>query len=126
MSVNDVYPLATQDGKAIPLDVLKPAAFVKLALTTTEAAFDLGEYRLASFLATADVILRFGTVTIGFITSGIPVPDALFLPQGTYIMALMPVGTFRAKTLGAATADVYVQCIEQWAGLGLDKQYTRK
>ena len=123
---SEVYPFATQDGKAIPLDILKPSSLVFYAFTDV-AKTDIvipTTSQVAIFLASEACLLSFEGSLIA-LTSGIEYTKTLLIPKDVIVASVIQ-GTFAQIRGLTASGTLYVQLIEKWAGLALDKQFTRK
>lgn len=121
-----IYPFATQDGKAIPLDIIKPKGIIFQSFTAGASA----QITIPAD-ATVGVIFSDKACAIGF---GVDVPA---LVANTYYptTALIPVGSIVTLALTPGTAyvrgltdsgNIWIQLIEKWAGLALNTQYGRK
>lgn len=123
---SEAYPFATQDGKAIPLDILRPSNFMYLDTIITSAAFTLpAGSKVATFLASENCLLRFDAA-VPAIVSGTPITDCLFLPKNVIVISSVLSEKIHARTIAASSASIFIQCIEKWAGLAMDSQYRRK
>lgn len=126
MAIEQAYPFATQDGKAIPLDVIKSKGIMLLNLTSVASSFTIPEGKeVAILLASTLSVIQPGNTLPDALISGTEYPGGLFIPSGIAVSALLAPGAYKAKTVtGAGT--VYIQFIEKWAGLALSKQFVRK
>lgn len=110
----DTYPLATQDGQAIPLDVVKPTRLLILAAGDEEA---LTEQDILAFITATKgpAIIRFTP------SSGNNRPGAMFIPQDKTRKIALPyyeLQTIACEAIAGETAPVaYVQFIENWSGI---------
>jgi hypothetical protein len=115
----EIYPFTTNDGKAIPLDIVKPIGVTKYALLT-DALTDvntLEENTVVVLYSTVDCLISFtGTLAILPVVNGTTYTDSIFVPAGT-LMTVEPIfGSGKAVALDAA-GSLYVQQVEKWAGL---------
>ena len=122
-----VYPFATQDGQAIPLDILRPSGLVLIAFTDS-ASVELevpDDQSVAIFIATSTCAIQFGSVLPAPLVGSTLYPDTLLVPAGQAVASVLSPGL--CSVLGLSSdGQLFVQFIEKWAGLALDRQYTRK
>lgn len=125
-SPSEIYPFATQDGKAIPLDILKPAALSFFDFTSAAKA-DITisqESSVVMLLATEVCILSFNSALTA-LTAGAEYLNAVLVPKNIIVSCLLP--GYSAQVRGVTASGVlYIQSIEKWSGLALDKQFQRK
>ena len=119
-----LYPLSTEDGKSIPLEVIRPLGAFVLSVAD-EATFTTGAYPVVSIRCTKDAVLVFDSSVV--ISEGVDIADALILPAETIITAAIPVSTpSKIKLMEEGPATLYVQYIQKWAGLGLTRQVVQR
>ena len=125
--LNEVYPFATQDGKAIPLDILKPSWLFLHGFTVDgNSSLTLPASDLVSvFISSEAVIVSFEDVLDSAIVAGMQLPKALYVPKGVIVTCAIPSQQLHARGVAEA-GTLYIQIIEKWAGLALAKQYVRK
>lgn len=121
--INEQYPLTTQDGKAIPLDIIKPSGLIfqdVTALAWSSLTIPSG-MDLAMFRATEDIFVDLNGVQT------IPLPVATFhnsvllVPKGFVVASTINAGTLRA--IGVSKAGrIYIQGIQKWAALSFPRQ----
>ena len=122
----NLYPFATQDGKAIPLDIIRPSALLSLAVNTTAAGpVDItNAYSVGVFFSAVECLVGFGA-SVGYpLTTGVLHTNTLLLPANTILVSSLPSNIIYVSAEKAGI--LYLQLIEKWAGLGLEKQYIRK
>ncbi len=120
------YPLATPDGRAIPLDVVKPVGFLQKAFTTAASGTLTlpSNVEVLSVFASADCYIQFGG-TAAVPADGVVVTNLLYVPKNMRITAAPPATTF--TVIGKTTSGTLnVQLLEKWAGLILDVQQKRR
>jgi len=114
----DAYPLATQDGQQIRLDVVRLIDLTAVVFTsTTGTASDASLIvtdALYVFLASADCIIYFTGVA-----TGSPIKaKAVFAAAGERVSCMLPAGATGISVVGIGSGGtLYVQTIENWAGL---------
>ena len=126
MSLAQLYPFSTQDGKTVPLDIIKPAGLLVQSTALEVASFLMPSYSQVSVIFSSTACLLRSEVTIPEIVSGESYPDLLFIPADIAMtVALLPDTTYYVKAI-ETPGVLYIQGIERWAGLGLDRQYHTK
>lgn len=130
-SSEQLYPLAGQDGAAIPLDIILPESLC--ILTHGESVSLPAGTEL--FIATAteqDALLHFldaaPTTTPGAAVSKVWYQHSAFLPAGLPMSIVVPAGfTFvQARGLSSSLCTVALQSFVKWQGTGLSTQLSRK
>lgn len=123
-----IYPFSTQDGKTIPLDIIKVRSiivqpFVKTGMMALVIPADAV---VAVLYSKAGCVLRFGdTVVPSVFPEGEEVSNCILIPEGGIITTVLTPGT--ASVIGLdGPGTLYIQLIEQWAAIGLPTQYGRK
>ena len=118
MAAPQLYPLSTQDGKHIPLDVVKPlglTAFTMTANTAADITVPVG-YSLVWLYATAACVLHMTAVNLpNALVSGTNYTDSIFIPADTLMTIVVEEGECSLLGLGAGT--LYMNSVEQWAAL---------
>lgn len=121
----ELYPFATQEGKAVPLEIIKPIAALKFSFTTTIASLVLPvSLNLSAIFSTEDCFIDLANV-ITAITSGVTYDNLLFIPKETVVMVMLPTATVKVKG-DTAAGDLYIQGIQKWASMHLPRQFTGK
>lgn len=120
-----LYPFATRDAEAIPLDVIDPLGmrYYDLAATgyqsgTLPAVFELG-YVWAEFGA----IMELASTISGPPTSGTYYPLTIFIPPGVLLTVKFNsnLGFYRIASIGKA-GKFCMQAIRKWNALALQQQ----
>lgn len=126
MSLDQVYPFSTQDGKAIPLDIIRPSGLLYRNFTElAESSLNIPDgYPVAAVIADKPCLVKFAG-SIGILAEDIVYSDLLIVPANTITIVSLLSGVGAVKGLTEA-GTIYVQLIKKWAGLALDKQFTRK
>lgn len=124
LASSQLYPFSTEDGKSIPLEVIRPLGVFVLPVTTGGHAIALdSSFDLVSVLSTVPIIWTFNGDTIA---ENVIIPDALFVPADTIMTVDLPSGAaHHVKSLNGS-GYVYIQGIQKWAGLGLNRQINRR
>lgn len=124
--MEQVYPFSTQDGKAIPLDIIRPSGLLYRnfnASSEIDLIIPTG-YPIAAVIANEVCLIKFNG-SIGIFDENIVYTDLLLIPANTITIVSITPGTGAIKgIINSGTA--YFQLIEKWAGLALDKQFIRK
>lgn len=123
---SQVYPFATQDGKPIPLDIIRPAGLIQISFNNSSSVnFTLTDtYTEGIVLATSACLVRQGT-DIPSMVDGTFYQDMFLVYTDTLITVSLLSGTIYVKGL-SGSGTLYLQLIEKWAGLALPKQFIRK
>jgi hypothetical protein len=126
MTSKQVYPFATQDGKAIPLDIINPKGVIPVAFTQVVKAFVIPDgYEVGALYSTEDSLVRFGNTIPNALVDGTLYDNAVIVPSKAMVTSGITPGNVYVKGL-SASGVLYIQLIEKWAGLGLQMQYGRK
>lgn len=127
-AANQLYPLSSADGVAIPLDIILPlgASFYTVAADAHTVCTIPAGYTTVSIYCDIDVLLDF-TNTEAFPVAG-DYTSALLVHKETIISALLPsTGNVRAIPLVATESGILrIQQVQKWAGLGLAQQLVRR
>lgn len=123
-----LYPLSSEDGKAIPLDIILPlGALLSVVGANDETLVVIPpEYQTVSIWCDIDILLDFtNTETYPILGA---MDNALFVHKDTVISALLPnAGNVRAIPLVADEAGTLrIQQVQKWAGLGLARQLVNR
>ncbi len=120
------YPLATPDGKAIPLDTIRPLGFYLLDFTTGVASSITipSNIEILSIQSTEDCVISFsGTANVP--SSGVLLADSFYLSSDMRV-SISPLSV-NLSVIGAGNDGVLlVQLIDNWAGLSLAVQTNRR
>ena len=123
----EVYPFASQDGMAIPLDIIKPSCLVIKSFSPSSSSFTIPEnYKVCTLIASTACLLRFGEDFPTPLVDATLYENTLLVPQDTVVTASLLPETIYVRSLGEDIGTLYIQLIEKWAGLALDRQYARK
>jgi hypothetical protein len=123
-----LYPLGTEAGAPIPLEIIWPVATVTASIPASGQStlgIPVGT-DLAAFYSTIDAYVDFTGVST-FPIAGV-VADSLFLPAGTLITAAVPVqGISSVVPMSPGEAGkIVVQVIERWVSVGQPRSLVRK
>ncbi len=122
MAVPGLYPLSTQDGKAIPLDVVSPLSlipFTLVAATPKAITFPVG-YSLVYLYSTVTCFIQFNeNVLPAALVDATEYVDAMMLPADTIVTAYVGDGieALNASVVASAAGVLYVNSVEHWAAL---------
>lgn len=125
-NVKGIYPLATTDGKDIPLDVASPLWASRILLTGAGS----GPLNLPSLdcilacVTDVDCYIRFGGAASVPGDNAI-VNDQIFLPRGV-VLTLLPtsLAVYAISVTGSGT--LRVSGVQKWAALSKDVLVSRK
>ena len=121
----ELYPFSTQDGKAVPLEIIQPSAMVMLDVTTSYSTLALPDsLNLAAIFASCDCVIDLtGAATT--LASGTLYNSMLFVPASTVVMAKLETVTAKIRAV-SDSGTIFIQGVERWAGLNLTRQFTGK
>jgi hypothetical protein len=123
---NTLYPFATQDGKAIPLDIIKSSGLMLRTFGVSAASFTIpAGVAVAALIASNPCVLRFGTTLPDNLVEDELYSDTILIPKDMVVTASVVPGTAYVKGL-TSTGKLYLQFFEKWAGLALDRQFSTK
>ena len=121
---NQLYPLSTNDGQVIPLDIIRPLGLSVVAIPAIGAT--------VTFPAAVGVCALFSTVDIVLDLTGVATgaegdhANAVFVPARVMITAVFPdVLSLKALPVSAKAGILSVQSIQKWAGIGTLNQLVR-
>ena len=121
---DDLYPFSTQDGKAIPNDVVKPLATVSFAINagaSNNIVIPDG-YTLVWVYATKHCLLKIGANDLPApLIAGTSYANTTFIPAESPMVLLVSAGAADLQGVGTA-GTLYMMSIVQWAGLHQVKQ----
>ena len=118
----NLYPLSTQDGQAIPLDVIRPTGLLWISHNTSEVLPD-GISVIAIHANGGDAQIAFGNTAFTGVAAGVLQENILYVPINGVVIAEVVDPTITAY---CPTATVYIQLMEKWTSLALAKQTGRK
>lgn len=126
MPLAQVYPFATQDGKAIPLDIIKSAGLIVKSFSLTAELLIFPEDKpVGMLIASKACVLRMGQTLPDTLSDAVEYSDTILLPTNMAVICALTAGAWYVKGL-TETGTLYVQFIEKWVGLALDRQFIRK
>jgi len=114
----DAYPLATQDGQQIRLDLVRVIDLNTVAFNNlTGSAVNAGLVVIDAiyvFFATSDCIVAF----TGIASKTLNNTPAVLVAAGERVTCLLPVGATGISTIGlSASGILYIQKVAAFAGL---------
>lgn len=119
-----MYPFSTEKGDSIPLDIILPlGALVATVVSNTTLPIVIpADYKLVSVYSEVPVAIDFSS-TLGYPVTGL-LDSALLVPAKHVVTAQIPsVGNARVIPLVAGSGGLFfMQNIQKWAGLGLNRQ----
>ncbi len=126
-----IYPFATMDGQAIPLDIIKSKSLIWKSYNDTTISYmtiPTGTLVAIARSPYADCIIQPaspGVSMLGF-PEDAAMDGAIYIPADT-LMTISLEGVSSLGILGAgASGSFWLQVIEKWSGLALNTQYNRK
>lgn len=123
--IKDLYPFSTADGKVIPLDILRPLGVLKkdFDFTTGTSLESVGvTVPIMLLRSSKNCYVRFGTVAVLPTSGGGVVAETVYVPRGEIIVCAPKDPNY--SVLGETeVGTLFIQLMEQWAGLGNEAQY---
>lgn len=119
--IKDLYPFSTSDGKAIPLDILRPSGVLRASFVSASgsALLDLGVATPILILRTSeDCFVRFGSIAVRpIVDAGVSTSEQIVVYANEIIIVSPKSSQF--SVIGDVNPGVLtIQLIEQWAGIG--------
>lgn len=123
---NQLYPLSSESGQAIPLDIIRPLGSIKWVLPFADdlAITIPASFALVSLFSNVDCILDF-TGLLTYPAANATEFDSAFIISKDTILTLALPSTGAAKLIALDTGVnglICMNCIQKWAGLGLQRQ----
>lgn len=115
--VKGQYPLATQDGQAVPLEIVKAASFLFAVLVNgvnKQLTIPAGIVT-AYVMSTVNCVLKNASAPFTALAADTVYADSMFIPADHLTTIQLTPGTINIWPLGAGT--IYITGIEQWAAL---------
>lgn len=122
----ELYPFATQDGKDIPLDIIKPLGTIMFSMTLSFVNCVLPvKYNLSALFSTSAAYIDLTGTASSAPVSGTDNVGWLYLPANTVLIAELPTITAKIRAVSAA-GDLYITALQKYAALGLPRQFNTK
>lgn len=130
-ALDQVYPLSTADHTAIPHDVAGPRGIIRLDVAASGiSSLDMSATaeKIASFYSKVGCIIQFGQNTlVNPPASGVVYTKALLIPPESIIVASLTPGIWYCAPIASGKAAVlWIQFLQKWATIALDRQVTSK
>lgn len=118
------YPFSTKDGKVIPLDIIKAKGLIIQDVGVVDAAITIPVgSNVAIVTSTVDCIIFMGAIP-GPLADGVFYPEAMYIHKNILYTISLEEGTIAIRA--PAIGTVYIQIIEQWAGLALNVNFNTR
>lgn len=128
MATQNRYPLSTPDGKAIPLDIVKPLGILRLPFTNlsynSQLISSIYQDKIFTAYSTVDCYLNFSAPSPA-VVDNVVAADMLFVPAGV-LVAFVTNSTLLAVIGITSSGILHVQIVDTWAGLLLETQVNRR
>lgn len=123
--IRDLYPLSTPDGKAIPLDIIRPRGVFRIPIgQTASILYPLVDTDPIVILrSTVGCFVRFGEVAI--IPSTAMISNQLYLAAGDITIVSPHVQSLSAIS-ESSNGFLTVQLLDKWMGLAAEVNYNRR
>lgn len=128
LAQDQLYPMSTEDGTAIPLDIIKPQDVAVVSLpqnAATSMTFTAGQLYCQLSSSIDCVVDLTDTASYPFSTS----TRGMFLRAGKLSTIQLPYAPIAAKIIpinAGEAGKLYVHGIQKWAGLGLSRQLRQR
>lgn len=123
----ELYPLSTQDGTPIPLDIIKPLGLIVQSFTGVTASFLLpSDYPVVIITTDKACFLGFDVDPFD-IEDGAFIGGILYIPENSTMTVAIPEDVYSINVLAATNeaGSVVVQMVQQWASISLQTQSVR-
>ena len=126
------YPFSTADGKAIPLDIIRPHGIIKksfLSASSTAALTCPASIEVMALSANADCIIQFAAsgAVASAAADGVLKTDAIFVLANILTVISPPLDKKSFAIIGdSADGTAVIQFLQTWKGLSLASQVNRK
>lgn len=125
----ELYPLSTSQQDAIPLDIIRPLAAVKLTVPASGVAtFAVpADWKLGVFFCPEGCMIQFNAALLpNPPVSGTIYADTLVVPPNSAVTATVIPGTMRVTTLTGVLTYLTIQHIQKWAAIALEHQLIKR
>ena len=125
----ELYSLSTEEGKAIPLDVIRPLSLIITSWGTGGSAVVTipATWKIATFFCEKGCYVQFAAANATTLAvENFEHTDTLFVPPNTIVASTVVAGI--AKIVGySATvgSKIVIQQIQKWSGLALKRQLSK-
>ena len=126
-STDQIYPFSTEDSKAIPLDIIRPVALLRKAISSTalNSLTIPADWAVASFYSPSGCLIQFVDTTLPITpVDGTVYSNCLFVPPNCVVSSTCLPGAAKVLGLGGASFLI-IQQVQKWAGLALKRQLTK-
>lgn len=113
-----IYPLSTQDGRDIPLDIIKPLSLIlyDLVANAIKTINVPTTVKLTYIYSRVDCIIKFNSTLLPYpMLQDTIYTDAMFIPAATPVSVVVNSGV--GSILPLASGRIYLSFVEQWASL---------
>lgn len=122
----ELYPASTQDGKAIPLEIMAPKGMITQALTTAWSTIALSAlYENSIIFSTVNMFLDITNTASGSPTSGTSYTGWVMIPANIAVTIVLPAASIKVRAVTGG-GDVYINGMQKWASLALPRQFNSK
>lgn len=125
----EIYPVSTEDGKSIPLDVVMPLSSVRatLAANVETTIVPTALYDIISIYSSIDVAVDFAGVLEYPMANNTLVDDTILIPANTLMTLRAPesVSWSIVPLKNDSAGFIYITALQKWAGLRLNRQLAK-
>lgn len=127
----DTYPYSTENGSAVPLDVIKAKSLMILDVSTTPTTIQIPRgSRVATICSDTDCVIQLTdrpsqTLQPSTATHNTFIDDALMIHKDHILSVVVEEGDAHVVSL-EGSGTMYIQLVEQWASISMDSEYERR
>ena len=129
-AADQLYPLSTDNGVAIPLDIVRPLGSIKWTVASGgDLAITIpGTFALVSVFSNVNCLLDFSNTVSYPAADATKYESSFMIPADTILTLAIPSqGAAKLVNLSAeVTGLVVMNCLQKWAGIGLRRQLERR
>lgn len=121
----ELYSFSTEDGKAIPLDIIRPLAIMLQAVNAgSQTSITIPvTWKVASFYSSVGCFIEFASALMPWpILANTEYTDVLFVPPNIIVTATVIPGVAIISPASGSAGSIIIQQIQKWAGLALRRQ----
>ncbi|WCD44274.1 hypothetical protein Tiera_018 [Polaromonas phage Tiera] len=120
---NELYPLSTEKGDAIPLEVIRPLGVIPVALTEAGVVIEIpADWKIASFYSDKGCFVQFNRSAPADLINAELLEDVLWVPPGI-VVATVIAGP--ACVVSNTAGVLVIQGMQKWAGIALKRMAVR-
>lgn len=121
--IEGLYPITTQDGRPIPMEIVKPSSLIYWELVSgVEKVVTIpAGFAVCFVVTTANCFIRNADVTFGAVAEDTEYADAILLPADNVVTLNLTPGAGR-RIYPLSDGVIYLSAVKQWAAMVQDMQ----